>query len=301
MQRLIFLALVCHLHAAEVHQVTWPTTHASPAVKLGGHADAMLPGFRAAMASVPGATIVSLALMQPAMIGLNEAHAQTLRPLAAARYELIAASAVYKAAPSALPYCLSEKKPTHGLANVHVPDGASAKSRVLLFLHGYGGSFLWYQHWLSTQFPDHIIICPAYGISPSNMPLEYALECLTAVEKRLGWPLTKPWLLGLSAGGFGVCQLYVAAPGKFTGMICIAAYPHAATQSRFPAASLPCFIAGGEEMFVKSGEFTRSLARVKQKTVGLRSYLVPGADHFFLLTHEQPTVTKLREWLASSN
>lgn len=275
------------LAAAEVWQVTWPTQHASPPATVSGQTAAFMPAFRMALEKLPEGLIVTLALSQPAILGITPEHAKTLQPLITERYKSIAASETFREAPSALSYCFGETRPAHGLATVHVPSDFGPKSPVMVFLHGYGGSFIWYLHYLAEHFPQHLIICPAYGISPSAVPMSYLSECIAAVGKRLQKPIiVKPWLLGLSAGGFGACRLYQEKPMLFAGMICIAAYPLTQQNGRTNAH----FIAGGEEPFVKSGHFQRLVGPAK-------SHLIPNADHFFLLTHRTPAVAKLREWI----
>lgn len=292
MKPLFGLWLLCasQAGAAEVFQVTWQTQHASPPLSVGGQVAQFLPAFRVALQHLPEGMIVSLALSQPALLGLTAEQAKTLQPLVAERYKTIVASDTYRPVPSALGYCFSPVKADHGLATVHVPDGFGPQTPVIVFLHGYGGSFLWYQHYLAQHFPKHLIICPAYGITPSIMPAAYLTECLAAVEKQLGKPLAvKPWLLGLSAGGFGACRLFTDLPKRFAGLICIAAYP----LSQQDGKTNSCFIVGGEEVFVKNGQFQRLVGNAK-------SHLIYGAGHFFLLTHENESVAKLSEWLTPS-
>lgn len=282
----LWLFWVLPAAAAEVLQITWPTQHASPPATVSGQAAQLMPAFRVALQNLPEGMIVSLALSQPAILGLSADEAKTLQPLVAERYKAMAGDAVYRAAPSALSYCFSPVKTDHGLASVHVPDGYGSQTPVIVFLHGYGGSFLWYQHYLAQHFPKHLIICPAYGIAASAIPASYVTECLAAVEKQLGRLSGKPWLLGLSAGGFGACRVFIDLPGRFAGLICIAAYP----LSRQDGKTNSYFLAGGDEVFVKNGQFKRLVGNAK-------SHLIPGAGHFFLLTHEQESVAKLNEWL----
>ncbi len=249
---------------------------------------AWMPAFRLALGSVPEETTVNLALAQPALLGLTMEQAKQLQPLVAEQYRQMAASAVYQKAPSLLGYCFSEKTPAHGLANVQVPDGWTAESPVLVFLHGYGGSFLWYQHYLARHFPKHLIICPAWGLSPAKISPTYLSECLKAVETRLDLRIRAPWLLGLSAGGFGVLQAAAALPESFAGVICMAAYP--VTQP--PKQPLHFFIAGSDEPFVTSGHFSKV-------TAGTKTHRVKGAGHFFMLTHEAETVKSLHDWMGN--
>ncbi len=287
----IWLFCAATAAAAEVMQITWPTRNASPPAAVGGQAGQFMPAFRMALQKLPEVMIVSLALSQPAILGLTADDSKVLQPLVAERYKAIASSEAYRAAPSALSYCFSPVKPDHGLATLHVPDGYGPQTPVIVFLHGYGGSFLWYQQYLAQHFPKHLIICPAYGMSPSAVPASYITECLSAVEKRLGKPLSvKPWLLGLSAGGFGACRVFTDLPERFAGLICIAAYP----LSQQDGKTHSYFLAGGDEVFVKKGQFQRLVGNSK-------SHLIAGAGHFFLLTHENESVSKLREWLAPNS
>lgn len=285
------------LRADEVIRVTWKTTHAAAPPQFNRPAADFLPMFRLALNTLPDSAIVTLALSQPAMLGLTPAQAATMRPLVAERYALIAKSPVYSGVASALPYCFAEKRPQEGLALVHLPMGADARTPVLLFLHGYGGSFLWYQHLLAEHFTSHIIICPAYGINTSTIPSEHVQECVQAVGVRLGRPALKPVLMGLSAGGFGACDVYTKHPERFDRLICMAAYPPEDLLLKFPREAKAAFIAGSNEHFVKSGDFARRIAKVRQMSHVTQAFTVPEADHFFLLTHTTLTMVKLHEWL----
>jgi pimeloyl-ACP methyl ester carboxylesterase len=112
---------------------------------------------------------------------------------------------------------------------------------------------------------------------------------LKAVETRLAFQMKPPWLLGLSAGGFGVLRAAAALPEKFAGVICLAAYP----VTKPPAKPAHFFMAGGEEPFVRSGHFMKLAS-------GSKTHLVKGAGHFFMLTHEDETVRRLQEWMQTN-
>ncbi len=292
--------LLCGLtkgHADEVIRVTWKTTHAAAPPQFTRPAADFLPIFRLALITLPESAIVTLALSQPALLGLTSAQASMMRPLVAERYALITKSPVYSGVTSALPYCFAEKRPQEGLALVHLPTGADARTPVLVFLHGYGGSFLWYQHLLAEHFPKCVIICPAYGINTSSISSDYVQECVQAVEVRLAWPVIKPVLIGLSAGGTGACDVYTQHPERFDRLICMAAYPPEDLLPKFTREARVAFIAGGAEYFVKSGDFARRIAQVRQLTPTTQDFTVPQADHFFLLSHTALAMAKLREWL----
>ncbi len=283
--------------SAEILRVSWKTAHAASPPQFAPPASDYVPGFRLALSVMPESAIVARSLSQPALLGLTQTQAASMRAPVAVRYDLITKSPEYSTVASALPYCFAEKRPQEGLALVHVPTDANAQTPVLLFLHGYGGSFLWYQHLLAEHFQNHVIICPAYGINTSTIPQEYVQECLAAVSAQLVRPILKPALLGLSAGGVGACDLYPRHPERFGCLICIAASPPEDTLPKFPAGSRAAFIAGGNEPFVKSGDYVRRLTQVKQRAPQTQAFLVSEADHFFLLTHTATTMAKLQEWL----
>ncbi|HSI15920.1 MAG TPA: alpha/beta hydrolase [Chthoniobacter sp.] len=296
----LFGLLLATAQGADVLQVTWPTTHASEPPHLTPEAARLLPAFRLGVQALPEAATVALVLSQPTLLNLTPTQAGRLAPLTAERYRLMAQSPTFAKAASALPYCYSEQKPDYGLASVYVPDGVGPETPTIVFVHGYGGSFLWYQHYLSEVFPDRIIICPAYGITTAFMPVEYLSESIAAVSKRLGLPLAKRALLGLSAGGYGACEMYVAAPSGFSQFLCLACSPPPDTVGRFQRDAQPRFLSGGDEPFVVSGEFQRNLELVRKSCPGLEAATIPGADHFFLLTHREATMAYLRRWLAST-
>lgn len=282
-------ALVSNVFGARVESLSWVTQHACAPTPLANGGDQFLPPFRATLNAEPEAVIVPLALSQPALLGLPPSQAATLQPLVADRYRLMSESAVYAKTVSLLPYSFSERKPTQGAASLYVPDHPGPSSPVILFLHGYGGSFLWYQHWLSEAFPNAIILCPAYGVSPASVSPEYLRESLAAAARHLGFALSSPALVGLSAGGFGACRAYAAAPEIFSQLVCLGAYPPDDTLRRFPRKGMALFLAGGEEPFVVSRQLQASVQTIRSTCPRTTVQIIPQADHFFMLTHPQPT------------
>jgi predicted esterase len=289
---------VLHARCAELVQVSWPTQHAAPVAKLEPTLQQWLPAFQLALDRAPESAIVSLALSQPTLLGLNLDQAKTLQPLVKLAYEKMAQSEIYGKANSALPYNFSSVRPTLGLASVYLPTTAGAKSPVLVFLHGYGGSFLWYQHYLSEIFPDHIIICPVFGISPATIPQQYVSEAMTAIAKTVGFSLSRPTLIGLSAGGFGACRLYVRDPSRYQRLICLAAYPPDETLVRFPSNASACFLSGALEPFVTSLDFHKRIQRIQRLCPNVVEMSIPEGGHFFLLTHREQTTRILQRWVA---
>jgi predicted esterase len=279
-------------------QVRWPTTHAAPPVTLQGNAKDLMPAFRIGLASLPESSVVAACLTQPQMLGLNAKDGRTLQDLTAERYAVMAKDALFQSAPSALGYCFAAAKPAEGLATVHVPAACDGTTPCIVFLHGYGGSFLWNLHVLVEAFPRHLIVCPAYGMSCATVPRDYVREAVAAVEKKLGFAISRPALLGLSAGGFGACTLYAQKSGEWRRLICLAAYAREPALSQFAAGMDMRFIAGADEFFVLDGSFQRGVQAATKQGARVDSFLVPGCGHFFLLQKREETIAKLRAWMA---
>ena len=301
LQYLLLAVVLGRCYAAgerQVIQVHWPTTHAAPAAALAGGTKEWMPAFRLGLASLPEASVVALSLSQPQLLGLPAKDAQELQKLTEERYALMAKDSLFRSAPSALPYCFAEARPAEGLATVHVPKSCTAATPCIVFLHGYGGSFLWYLHVLAEAFPEHLIVCPAYGMSCGLVPREYVRGAVGAVEKKLGFTVEKPTLVGLSAGGFGACTLYAENPDEWRKMICLAAYARDPALSHVTSRMSLRFIAGADEFYVIDGSFQRGVRAAKSRGASVESFLVPGCGHFFLLQKRDETIAILRRWLA---
>jgi pimeloyl-ACP methyl ester carboxylesterase len=298
---LFSLWLANSLPAQSVTPLTWPTRHAAPPASDTPEVAPYLPLLRASIGRLPESALVNLALMQSSALGLSDADARQLSELVTRRYAAIAASPVFKNIPSSLGYCLSETRPRQGFALLYQPRQSNAQTPVLLFLHGYGGSFLWYQHQLAEWFPDHIILCPAYGIAPSEIPAAYLNECLAAAASRLKHPLAKPTLIGLSAGGFGAVRVYAAQPASYKNLIVMAAYPPDDAFRAWPKSARSGWLVGAREYYVKDGGFAAYSRSLAARSTRYEGVVIPDAGHFFLLTHPADSQKALRTWLAPIN
>ncbi len=295
----VALVVVCAppARAQEVIRLSWPTRLAAPPPEVTPQTALYLPLLRAGVARMPESDFVPLALRYSSALGLSEAEAAQLGELVTRRYAAIAASPVFKAAPSSLAYCLSETRPDHGLALLYRPLHSDARTPVIVFLHGDGGSFLWYQHQLAEWFPGHLILCPAYGINPSAISPAYLLESLAAASARLKHPLAKPTLIGLSSGGFGAIRAYATRPEPYEQLIVLAAYPPDDAFRAWPASARSGFIVGELEYYVKDGGFADYSRSLSARSAQHRSAVIPKAGHFFLLTHPAQTRRHLQSWM----
>lgn len=298
----LILATVCtpDVRAQEVVQLTWPTRHAAPPVEATPETVVFLPVLRAAVNRLAEDSVVQLALTQSAALGLSSADAAKLRDLVKRRYARISEDPVFKNVPSTLAYCYAAERPSHGLALVYRPAVTDATTPVLLFVHGSGGSFLWYPHRLAEWFPDHIIVCPSYGTDPSLISAAYLDESLRAAATRLKHPLAKPTLMGLSAGGFGTTRVYAAKPDAYRQLIVLAAYPPDDAFRAWPRTARAGWIVGEDEYYVNDGGFAAYSKSLAARSARYQGVVIPEAGHFFLLTHPAETEKALRGWLPAA-
>jgi len=290
-------AVVAPLIGQEVLSLSWPTRNAAPPASSTPQDALYLQALRTAVASMSEANVVSLALTQSSSLGLSQADAAKLRELVSRRYAAIASSPVFKNVSSSLGYCLSENRPRQGLALLFRPSHTDEHTPVLVFVHGYGGSFLWYQHQLAEWFPDHLILCPAYGIDTSDMSATYLNESLAAAAARLKHPLAKPTLIGLSAGGFGMTRVYAANPTSWRQLVVMAAYPPDDAFHSWPKTTRASFLSGEQEYYVKDGGFASYVKSLASRSAYVQGVVIPHADQFFLLSHPIETRHQLQTWL----
>ena len=293
----LLLATCMTLHGQKVEVMEWMSTATAQPAKLQSSGAEWLPAFRLALRALPEKDIVALSLSQPQMLGLSKQDAASLHRLTQERYALMSSDAAFQKAVSALGYCYQETRPTEGLATVYVPRQMSAKTQTLVFVHGFGGSFLWYLHVLAEGFPDALIICPAYGIDTSRIPADYLQECMVEATKRFGPTSGRPYLIGLSAGGFGACRAYASSPAIWSRMICLAAYAPEDTARSFVKGMDLKFLSGGDELFARDGRMARGAQQASQQGAVAEARTIPGSGHFFLLEKREETVAVLQEWI----
>ena len=282
----------------EVIRVTWPTTHASPPATIPNTSPEVLAAIRLSLFVLSESNAVDMAMGQSSsLLGIPANDASRLRQLFGERYRLIQNDPVFRDVPSALPYCFSANTPTEGLALVYFPKKLDTNAPSLIFLHGYGGSFLWSQQLLAEAFPNRLIICPAFGIGSASMPSAYLSECLQAVRKKVGQPVKSPILIGLSAGGFGAARIITRSSDQFNRLIVLAAYPPEETLTHFDKRMSVRFLVGAKEDYVQSGLFARDMQSIRSRVTDLQFQAISDTDHFFLLAKREETLKILRSWI----
>jgi|GEM_PF-1123143 len=283
---------------ATVLSTTWPSQVTAPPVDAkhlaGGKATLGL--VQLAVASTSEKDLVAVASIGGVALGLPSDPAEQLQRLLVERYASMAKNPTFRDAPSALRYCYSAEQPPHGMATCYVPSDVNSDTEVVLFLHGFGGSFLYTLHELATVFPDRIIVAPAFGISCAQISQPYINECLESVAKKLEIKLRQPLLIGLSAGGFGAFDRYVDRPTAYESLICLAAFPSDYARGRLPEKGRIRLMAGARESFVTDGRLAVCVSDLNRRVADFEYTTIANGGHFFLLTHPEATRAKLHIW-----
>lgn len=280
--------------AQEVIHLQWPTKIAAPPVQLTPDIEKLMPVFRFSSGLLPESTTLLTSLSMPGALGVSADEAKEMYAPAEKRYTEIANSSVFRKTASAISYCFSERQPSTGFANLYLPAKVEKETPVVLFLHGFAGSFQWYLHVMAETYPDAIILAPAYGIYPPGMPPEYLFEAIDAAEKKVGHRLPPPTLVTLSAGVRAGFHAYITHPNRFESLIAIAGFPNAADLAQVLPGGSIYFLAGGNEGYVPA--LAKIVETLRAKGTFVRFETVPQGNHFFLLTKANDTIARLRNW-----
>jgi len=288
------LLLALNGSAQTVETLQWSTRYAA---KPPSNIDARwLATFRLGLVGIGEAQAVGMSAAAARVMGLPQEQAGRLQKLLVPLYGEIKQDAVFKGAKSLLPYCYAEATPTNGFATVYLPAKLDTNLPPIVFIHGYGGSFLWPVHLLAKTFPDRVIIAPAYGLSGGNIHPLYLQQALRATQDRLQLeePLPKPVLIGFSAGVIGVLELYGPRASQFTGAICIAGYPPSESMPSYRTGHKLEFLCGEKEIFVQNRMLEKRVEKLQVRGVQVTSQVIAQADHFFLAEFQDESMTRLK-------
>lgn len=198
--------------------------------------------------------------------------------------------------PSALPYCFASSKQTNGHYFLHQPANMSDTPHCIVFLHGYGGNFQFYIWVLKDRFPHAVILAPSWGMSWASGNGAYIQSVLQDAERRLNVPLRRPWLIGLSAGGYGGFAIYSSNPSNYEGYVSLAAAPPENTLGRMSSDMRMLMMAGTRDNMLPISKARRWAAAIKRR-VPQFSYREVEADHFFFLSARTNVCTMIREFM----
>jgi len=277
----------------ELVTLEWKSEEASAVLGLEeGKAFAVIAG-RLGVKAMGEASLMKFSGKGAALMGVDGVKAEALGVKLASIYKEMDGDVFWKDSPSLLGYCLSGVKPKVGRGVMYLPKKVREDLPVLVFIHGYGGSFRYYIYLMAEMFPEYVIVAPAYGLSGGLMSEGYFSEVLREVRKQV--KVEKPILIGLSAGGFGGYQEYLRNCKLYRGMILLGAFPGRPSGD---VRKLRVGVLGGaEEGWVKGGRLRRADGYLRGKAEWYEREVLAGGDHFFLVMKRKETGTILKKWV----
>ena len=252
--------------------------------------------FKAGGAYLPEGMIVqSVLIAGQGRLGVTKEATEQLRTALEQTYSSIAADPLLGKIPSALPYCLSDERPKRGHYFACYPPKFNADAPVIVFLHGYGGNFLFYTYLLKEEFPDAVILVPSWSASWHDGTQQYLDDMYSDVQRRKSFTVRKPRLMAISAGGPAGFRLYNQQPERFSNLVSIASAPARATVPELKADLKILMLNGKKDAGFPIAAIESVAAQLSKRLPQFRFHVL-DADHFFLLSERKETFRVVKEF-----
>jgi surfactin synthase thioesterase subunit len=285
-------------HAAgKVESCNFPTQSLPPPFKPPKRFAQGYKLFQAGEGFLPEETVVKgVVLMGGSQVGLTSKEVQELYTNLDQVYGRISSDALFKDIHSALPYCLADKRPSQGHYFAYYPEKAGDDTQVIVFLHGFGGNFLFYTYLLKEEFPRAIVLLPSWGASWQDGTMQYLDDMYQDVKQQKSLSIRKPCLMAISAGGPAGFRLYNEHPDRFACLVSLASAP--------PGASVPALkkdlrilmVNGKQDSGFRIAQVRAIASRLSEKLPHFQFNELEG-DHFFLLSQRAETFRVIKAFL----
>lgn len=178
-----------------------------------------------------------------------------------------------------------------------MPSRPSPNPDIIIFLHGYGGNFLFYLWAMKTEFPEAVILLPSWGIDWTAGLVEtrsnYLQDMINHFTQETGMQVIRPWLFGISQGGIAGFEFAAHHAERFRGYVSIASYPGMAVG--FPRDFPMLMLNGIQDDRFPIGEVRRSCLDLIES--GVRVFMAEiESDHFFLLSNKAEAAALIKEF-----
>jgi pimeloyl-ACP methyl ester carboxylesterase len=245
-----------------------------------------------------GFALQTMLTTAPAQLGLTPDEAAGLLAGVRTAYTAMAADPLFAGVPSALPGCFSQQPDRPAQYFLYRPAQLTRQTPTIVWLHGFGGNFLFYAWVLQAAFPDHVLVIPSFGLSWQHGSATHLDDVLADAARQLGQPLGRPWLMAISAGGPAAFQLYADRPATFRGLLAIATAPGPGPLPELPPASRILMVNGTRDRGFPVGLVHERATLLEQQFPGFRYRELPS-DHYFLLTQREATIALLRQFMTA--
>jgi predicted esterase len=255
--------------------------------------------FQAGEGFLPEETVVKgVVLMGGSQVGLTAKEASGLSANLDQVYGRIASDTLFKSIPSALPFCLADKRHSHGHYFAYYPEKAGDDTQVIVFLHGFGGNFLFYTYLLKEEFPHAIILLPSWGASWQDGTMQYLDDMYKDVKRRKSLSIRKPWLMAISAGGPAGFRLYNENPDRFACLVSLASAPPGASVAALKVNLRILMVNGKQDSGFRIAQVRTVASKLSKRLSHFQFHELDG-DHFFLLSQRAETFRVVKAFFAN--
>ena len=253
--------------------------------------------FRAGGAYVPERIAVkSVVLMGNSQIGLTPKETQGLYASLDRVYDSISSDALFQNVTSALPYCLADTRPSHGHYFAYYPEKLTDDTQVIVFLHGFGGNFLFYTYLLKEEFPNAVVLLPSWSGSWHDGTMQYLDDMYKDVLQKKSFSIRKPCLMAISAGGPAGFRLYNAQPDRFSSYVSIASAPSTIIVPALKENLKILMVNGRQDSGFRIARVQSIASKLAERLPYFQSHVLDG-DHFFLLSKREETFRVIKAFL----
>jgi len=253
--------------------------------------------FQAGATYLPeGITVKSVILLYHGRVGLTGDASRRLYAELDQVYDKISVDPLLKNVPSALPYCLADKRPSEGHYFAYYPKKIAKDTRAIVFLHGFGGNFLFYTYLLKEEFPDAVILLPSWGPSWHDGTKQYLDDMVQDMQRKKSLSIRAPCLMAISAGGPAGFRLYHEQPERFACYVSIASAPPPLIVPRLQSGLKILMVNGRQDSGFRIAGVQSIAAQLAERLPRFHFHVIDG-DHFFLLSKRAETFRAIKAFL----
>lgn len=281
----------------KVESCTFPTRSLPPPFHVPKRFADGYKLFQAGGDCLPEGTVVkSVVVMGTPQIGLTANQAQGLYANLDQVYTSILSDALFKNVDSALPYCLADKRPSKGHYFAYYPDKVTDDTQVIVFLHGFGGNFLFYTYLLKEEFPSAIVLLPSWSASWHDGTMQYLDDMYKDVKWKRPLSIRKPCLMAISAGGPAGFRLYNEHPDRFSCCVSLASVPPLAIVPELKDTLRILMVNGKQDSGFRIAHVQSIASKLAERLPHFQIHVLDG-DHFFLLSKREETFRVIKAFL----
>ncbi len=291
----ILIYLIQSLTVAEVQSHYFVTDSASQDFNIPDKFKQYEKLFARALKTSPEELIITSAVaLVGTQLGLSDKDALDILRESKKAYKSIRVDKDFQGVSSSLPYCFSKGK-AKGHYFIYEPD--QSPEGTVLFLHGFGGNFLFYIQVLKNAFPKYRVIAPSYGVSWSRAGIKYLDDMLKDVEARFG-KLDNFWLMAISGGGPIGFEYYKHRFKQVKGLVCLASSPLKRQLEQINSGATVLMLNGRDDNRTLLKRSSLAAKVMSGKIKNFKTHNVAGS-HFFLLTDTKETMKMIKSFMGS--